>query len=136
MQDTPAVPEILMISRLHACLVTQLCPTLCNSVNFSLSSSSVHGIFQARIQEWVVISYSRGSSQLMDQTCLSCIGRWVLYHSANWKARFPSYFLINGLSILLSDLSFVYLERANSYLFIFLTNFFFFLLSIESVEIW
>ena len=39
----------------------QLCPTLWNSIDCSLPGSSVHGIFQARIQEWVVISYSRGS---------------------------------------------------------------------------
>ena len=117
-----------MISHLHACLVTQWCLTLCNSVNVSLSSSSVHGIFQARIQEWIVSSYSTGSAQPMDQTCISSIARWALHHCANWEARFPSYFLINGLCILLSDLNFVYLERANSYLFIYFFNqlFFFF----------
>ena len=45
--------------------------------------SSVHGIFQARILEWVAISFSRGSSWLRDQTgvsCVSCVGRWILYH--------------------------------------------------------
>ena len=45
--------------------------------------SSVHGIFQARIVEWVAISYSRGSSQHRGGThvsCISCIGRWILYH--------------------------------------------------------
>ena len=45
--------------------------------------SSVYGILQARIPEWVAISSSRGSSQLRDQThisCVSCIGRWVLHH--------------------------------------------------------
>ena len=40
-------------------LVTQLCPTLCNPMGCSLPGSSVHGIFQARIWEWVAISYSR-----------------------------------------------------------------------------
>jgi len=35
--------------------------------------SSVHGIFQARILEWVAISYSRGSSRPRDQTHISCI---------------------------------------------------------------
>ena len=42
--------------------VAQLCPTLCDPVDCSLPGSSVHGIFQARIQEWVAISFSRGSS--------------------------------------------------------------------------
>ena len=41
--------------------------------------SSVHGIFQARRLEWVPISSSRGFSQSRDRTCLSCIGRWILY---------------------------------------------------------
>ena len=49
----------------------------------------VHGIFQARILEWVSFSYCRGSSWLRDWTCLSCvsrIGRQVLYHCATWEA--------------------------------------------------
>ena len=48
-------------------------------------SSSVHGIFQARVLEWVAISFSRGSSQPRDQTQVSCSGRWILYHCATWK---------------------------------------------------
>ena len=40
--------------------VTQLCTTLCNPMDCSLPGSSVHGIFQARILEWVGISSSRG----------------------------------------------------------------------------
>ena len=42
-------------------LVVQSCPTLCDPVNCSLPSSSLHGIFQARILKWVVISFSRSS---------------------------------------------------------------------------
>ena len=42
--------------------VTQLCPTLCDPMNCSLPGSSVHGIFQARILEWVAISFSRKTS--------------------------------------------------------------------------
>ena len=42
--------------------------------------SSVYGTFQTRILEWVVISSSRGSSWSRDQTCISCIGRWIFYH--------------------------------------------------------
>ena len=58
------------------------CPTLCNSVDCSPLVSSVHGIFQVRIVECVAISFSRGSSQSRNQTCISCvscIGRWILY---------------------------------------------------------
>ena len=54
----------------------------------SLPGSSVHGIFQARLPEWVVISYSRGSSQHRDRTHISCIGKWILYHSITWEASF------------------------------------------------
>ena len=52
--------------------------------------SSVHGIFQARILEWVAISSSRGSSQPRDWTCISCvsgIGRQILYHWTSGEAQ-------------------------------------------------
>ena len=41
--------------------------------------SSVHGISQARILEWVATPSSRVSSQPRDLTCVSCTGRWILY---------------------------------------------------------
>ena len=43
--------------------VTQLCPIVCDPMDFI-----VHGIFQARILEWVVFPFSRGSSQPRDRT--------------------------------------------------------------------
>ena len=45
--------------RVCVCVCTQLCPTLCRPVDYSPPGSSVHRIFQARILEWVTISYSR-----------------------------------------------------------------------------
>ena len=54
-------------------LVAQWCPTLCDPMDCSPPGSSVHGILQARILEWVVISFSRGSSQPRDGTQVSCI---------------------------------------------------------------
>ena len=51
--------------------VTQSCPTLCNPVDCSPPGSSVHGILQARILEWVAISFSRGSSRPRDWTQVS-----------------------------------------------------------------
>ena len=42
--------------------VTQSCPTLCDPMDCSLPGSSLHGILQARVLEWVAISFSRGSS--------------------------------------------------------------------------
>ena len=53
------------------CLVTQSCPTLCDSMNSSLPGFSVHGILQARILKQVAIPSSRGSSQPRDQTQVS-----------------------------------------------------------------
>ena len=64
----------------HACVCAkslQSCPTLCDPMDHSPPVSSVHGILQARIQKWVVISSSRGSSWPGDWTCISyisCIG--------------------------------------------------------------
>ena len=59
---------------------TQLCPTLSNPMDCSLPGASIHGIFQARVLEWVAMSFSRGSFQPRDQTCVSCTGGWILYH--------------------------------------------------------
>ena len=53
--------------------VAQSCPTLCDPVNYSPPGSSVHGVLQARILEWVAISFSRGSSPPRDRTQVSHI---------------------------------------------------------------
>ena len=58
----------------------------------SLPGFSIHGTSQARILEWVAISFSRGSSQPRDWThvsCGFCIGRQILYHWATWEASAP-----------------------------------------------
>ena len=57
--------------------VAQLCPTHSDSRDCSPPGSSVHGILQARILEWVTISYSRGSSQPRDQTIAYPAGKSV-----------------------------------------------------------
>ena len=72
-------------SYIHACMhaeTLQSCPTLYNTMDCSPPGSSVHGMLQARILEWVAITSSRGPSQPRDRTCVSyvsCIDRWVLY---------------------------------------------------------
>ena len=71
------------------CVCAQSCLILCDPMVWNLPGSSVHGISQARKLEWVAISYSRGASQPRDQThisCLSCIGRWILYRWTIWEA--------------------------------------------------
>ena len=55
------------------CLVAKSCPTLWDTMDCRPPGSSVHGSSQARIMEWVAISFSRGSSQPRDQTPVSCI---------------------------------------------------------------
>ena len=68
------------------CSVTKLCPALCYPMHWRPPGSSVHGIFLARILEWVAISFSRGSSWLRDWIHVSCLGRRILYHWATWEA--------------------------------------------------
>ena len=70
------------------CLVAKLCPTIFDPMDWTLTGSSVHGISQARILEWVVLSFFRGSSQFRDRTQVSCIGRQILYHLATREALF------------------------------------------------
>ena len=54
--------------------VAQSCPTLCDPMDCSLSGSSVHGIFLARVLERIAISFSRGSSRPRNRTWISRIG--------------------------------------------------------------
>ena len=61
----------------------QSCLTLCDPMDCNLPVSSVHGILQARILEWVAMPSCRESSWPRDRTCvsyISCMGRCVLYH--------------------------------------------------------
>ena len=72
----------------HVCVLSHV--WLCDPMDSSPPGSSVHGILQARILEWVVIPSSRGSSWPRDETwisCTSCNSRQILYHWATWKAQ-------------------------------------------------
>ena len=77
-------------------LVAQLCLTLCDPMEYSLPDSSVHGILQTRILEWVAISFSRESFQpgieprstaLQGDSCggLSCVGGYLVTFLATIK---------------------------------------------------
>ena len=71
------------ISHLQSCL------TLCDPMDYSPPGFSVHGILQARRQKWVVMSFSRGSSQPRNQGCVSYvsfIGRQILYHQRHLRS--------------------------------------------------
>ena len=109
----------------------QLHLTLCASMDCSLPGSSVHGIFQARILEWVAISSSKGSSWSRDGThvfCISCTGRPILYHCAPWEAH--------SLIIMLKLLCIIY-KTFFFFLFSFKTHFLcFFLLEKVIQRMW
>ena len=62
-QDIGLTPSVIT---LKVKAKVKSCPTLCDPMECSLPGSSVHGIFQARVLEWVAISFSRGSSQPRD----------------------------------------------------------------------
>ena len=83
------------------CFVAQSWLTLCDPMDCSMPGSSVHGILQARILESVAMSSSRGSSQPRDGICISCIGRQILYHWANYMCQlsnFLKYFRLSSWS--------------------------------------
>ena len=72
------------------CSVANLYPTLCDPMDCILPGSSVHGISQAKVLEWVTISISRWYFQPRNRTCVSCIGRRIilsLSHLGIWKAH-------------------------------------------------
>ena len=94
-------------------LVTQLCPTPCDPMDYSPPGSSVHGIFQIRIPELVAIPFSRGSSPPRDQTHISCIvgrffttepsGKHFKCTLSGWILRHMSYISIKFLSFFKKD---------------------------------
>ena len=88
--------------------VAQLCPTLCNPMDCSPQGFLVHGILQARILEWVPISFSRGSSRPRDRTPVSHIaGRhfnlWATQEAQPspycWLKLYLRYFFANTVQI-------------------------------------
>ena len=72
--------------------VAQSCLTLCNPMGCCLPDSSVHGIFQAQILEWVAISSSQGSFAPRDQTCISCIGRHIICATGETQKQVHLYY--------------------------------------------
>ena len=86
-QKKPKISKLKLLSRL--CVPVNACSAMPDSLSpmdCSPPDSSVHGILQARILEWVAIPFSSRSSWPRDWTCISCIGRQVLYHWASWEA--------------------------------------------------
>ena len=63
----------IIYNQMKVLKVAKSCLTLCDPMDCSLPSSSVHGILQARILEWVAIPFSKGSTPPRDQTWVSHI---------------------------------------------------------------
>ena len=80
----------------HCAQLLQSCPALCDLMDCSLSVSSVHGILQTRILEWVAMPSSRGSSQLKDRNLVSCIAGRFFSHWAIWEALSKIFHLVNS----------------------------------------
>ena len=81
--STLVAPVSYLFFLLVCAKLLHLCPTLWDPMDCSPPGSSVHRILQARLLEWVAISFSRGSSQPRDQThisCVFCTGERILYH--------------------------------------------------------
>ena len=89
-QWRPRVAKIIIIivcvrECARACALSHV--WFCDPMGCRLPASPVHRIFQARILEWVTISFFRESSPPKDWTLVSCIsgiGRWVLYQLSHW----------------------------------------------------
>ena len=77
-QSWISIWHIIIATSIHTHIHTYVsvlvapCPALCDPMDCSLLGSSIHGILQARILEWVAIRFSRGSSWPRDQTRVSC----------------------------------------------------------------
>ena len=83
--------------------VTQSCLTLCDPMDCSLSGSSIHGIFQARVLEWIAISFSRGSSRPRNRTRVSriagrCFTVWATREAKTTAQLHSSHMLAKSCS--------------------------------------
>ena len=107
---------------------TQSSRTLCDPMDCSLPGSSLHGILQARVLEWVAISFSRGSSWPRDRTRVSRIaGRrfnlWAI-REAFPQSRVPFYSLRNKWEQALFFYGLKMKKRIQSFFWIFCQNIF------------
>ena len=94
--QTPFMTLAGWLSLLCCCSVSQSCTTLCEPMDCSPAGSSVHGILQTRILEWVAIPFSRGSSWPRDRIPVSCIAGRFCTILAIMKLKFSKN---NGASL-------------------------------------
>ena len=95
----------------HVCVCVRACVcacarsvvSVCDSLDWSPPGSSIRGIFQTRILGWVAISLSRASSWPRDRaqvSCISCTGRWILYHHTPWEALSIAIQVVNHVALI------------------------------------
>ena len=85
LEPTLGPAEILKWSEVK---VAESCPTLCDPMDYSLPGSSIHGILQTRMLEWVALPSFRESSQPRDQMHISYVScKWFFMTSATWEAH-------------------------------------------------
>ena len=94
-------------------LVTELCQTLLQPHGLYPTRLSAHGISQANILEWVVLPFSRGSSQSRDQINVSCIRRQIFYHWATREAQYFGYISLKKIYYL-NSICFTFLTWPSS----------------------
>ena len=90
----------------------QSCPTICDPMNCGPPGSSLHGISQARILEWVTLPFSRGLLQPRDWTSVSwvsCNGRQILYHWTTVSGLGKN--ICNYIYICVCVCVYIYIER-------------------------
>ena len=91
-------PFVRLCVYVCVCLVAQSCPTLCNHMACSLPGSSVHGILQARILEWVAIPFSSGYFPKFVETTYAFF--WIflppIYHQHESFSMFLSSALLHA----------------------------------------
>ena len=97
-------PPALNLSQHQWSEIVQPCPALCEPMDCSLPGSSVHGIFQAIVLEWIAISFSSGSSQPRDRTRVShivdrCFTVWATREVASGSFQMSQLFASGGQSI-------------------------------------
>ena len=79
----------LLATSSYCCLVAEPCLTLCNPMHCSPPDSSLHGILQGGILEWVAISFFRGIFLTQGSKLCLLLGRRILYHWATSEAQPP-----------------------------------------------
>ena len=101
---SPSVSQLMCV---HVCTLSHSVVSSFSVTSWTVANQAPLSMGSLRQQYWVAISFSRGSSQPRNQihiSCVSCIGRWILYHWATWEAPSPAHVCGAQSSVLSSSL--------------------------------